>query len=667
MKLSNPLKSLTWNSLFRSSRSRLRRRRPNNAPINLAAEVLEERRLLAATVSVSVGAGGLLTLTSNTTSADSIDIDVYRNSSGQVEIDALSGSITNPNSGGSYVFSGPVSGIIVKMGAGFDNYTVESKSGDPALNIGAGGILFKLNSGVSSSIGDNFNIYNNSSSPMTILGSIIVQGQTPGSALAHTGSGSTSLFDLSTGNSGNLTIFGSVVARMSGSGSQGQDIEIDTDGSGNLNILGSVTESLTQTGNAFLENEIRTEGSGNITIGLGVTQSATGGTNTSENVIETDDAGNIKIGLGVTQTASNASFAENYVEVDNSGSIAIMLGVSQTGTGTADESEVHNEVDTFGSGASGNIKIVGSVTQTGTADDYVNNFIQTDNSGSGGNITIGGFVKETGTVTESDADVGAGQLFNDVVVGEDATGNITIVGAVFQTGTSTEYLENQVYGEPGATGSIKVGGLITMKSTTSGTGSFGSNNEVFTEGGTGTVSALGVVINDTGSQPMDNYVFSQVGAVTIGLGGVTIIGSGSGYHDNEIFATGDSGSSLHIAGSVIVTDSASGSGNQFLAIYGNTYIGGALLVTMNGTNAEIEINADAGLGTVEVKGLFHATMLGSGALIVAGDPVDSGTSLVKFDSGVTLLGSSGAGATFEKEPGVSALFVVPVFFATPST
>jgi hypothetical protein len=239
-------------------------------------------------------------------------------------------------------------------------------------------------------------------------------------------------------------------------------------------------------------------------------------------------------------------------------------------------------------------------------------------------------------------------------------GNITIRGGVTQIGSSANYLENQVYSQTSYGGAIHIGGLIVMRSTTTGSTDFGSNNEVFADGGD--VSALGVIIRDAGSQPMHNLVYSTSGsALQIGVGGVTINGSGSAFHDNEIYAT--PGSTVRIAGSVVVTDTTTGTGNQYLEIDGDTIIGGALLVTMNGPDATIHINDIAGYGTVEVTGLFHATMLGSNPFILVGDDEGSGASPVIFDSGVTLTGTSGAGGTFEYDPAnVTTPFINNGFF-----
>src|SRR5262249_38668108 len=162
----------------------------------------------------------------------------------------------------------------------------------------------------------------------------------------------------------------------------------------------------------------------------------------------------------------------------------------------------------------------------------------------------------------------------------------------------------------------------------------------------GGVSALGVLITDTGSEDMENFVFSDVygGPVKIGFGGGVIAGSGSGVRDNGVYA-GFLGS-VTIAGSGLFHHTTTRAGNPILEIDGNTLIGGALTVTMNGPGATIDINDVSGLGLVEVKGPFTATMLGSSPTILVGDDEGNGASPVKFDSSVVVIGSFGGGGIF---------------------
>jgi hypothetical protein len=547
MKLRNPFLSLTWNSLWLRSRARLRRVRRSLAPVSLAAEILEVRSLLSGNV-VAATAGTALTLTSD--SGDN-DVNVFRLNATTVEIDGLNGTTINGAASRTFALSS-VSGITVNLGSGFDSYDIFSASGKPALNIGAGGILFRGPSGGSS--GDDLRVFNDSSSAMTIGGNVTVQGSLPLSPLVHHGS-SDSSFSLFTENHGNLTVSGSVFASQSDADSGNQFNDIFTNSFGNnVTISGSVTELARSA--ATVNNRVFTQGAGNMVISGSVTQTATSAGLLNE--VGAFSTGSVTIGLGVTQTAtSSTSTAENRVQDRGSGSISIGMGLMQMATSSTSIAE--NEVFDFGSG----------------------------------NITTGMGLTQTAT-------------------------------------SSTSTAENQIIDF--FSGHIGIGLGLTQ----------------------GTSSA---------SSAENDVETRSSGNVTIGPGGVTILASGSGSDDNEIIA--EPGGSITIAGSVVVTDTTTGSGNQFLEIDGDTSIGGALLVTMNGPHATIHINDVEGFGTVEVKGLFSATMLGTSPVIIVGDDINgSGASPVRFDSGVTLLGALAAGATFEYDPAnVSTPFIIPTFFA----
>ena len=90
---------------------------------------------MAATV-----AAGVLTLTA----ADASDhsVNVYRLDAGHVEIDGVAGTTIN-GAAFQVLNLSAVNGIRVNLGAGYDTYHIYSASGNPALNIGAGGILFQ--------------------------------------------------------------------------------------------------------------------------------------------------------------------------------------------------------------------------------------------------------------------------------------------------------------------------------------------------------------------------------------------------------------------------------------------------------------------------------------------------------------------------------------------
>src|SRR5438094_239097 len=93
MKLVNPLKSLTWKSLFRPSGRRLRRARSAFTPFgSFAAEILEERALLSnSNVALAVSSGAI-TLTTTDNSGNSAGVAVHRVDATNVEFDLLNGA-----------------------------------------------------------------------------------------------------------------------------------------------------------------------------------------------------------------------------------------------------------------------------------------------------------------------------------------------------------------------------------------------------------------------------------------------------------------------------------------------------------------------------------------------------------------------------------------------
>src|SRR6516165_2588797 len=103
MKFCNPLKSLTWNSLFQSSRNRRMRRRPTYAPLPVAAEVLEVRSLLSSgNVTASV-VGTALTMTSDNNGDHGVEC--YRLDATHVEIDGDSGTTINGSASAVFTLS----------------------------------------------------------------------------------------------------------------------------------------------------------------------------------------------------------------------------------------------------------------------------------------------------------------------------------------------------------------------------------------------------------------------------------------------------------------------------------------------------------------------------------------------------------------------------------
>src|SRR5262245_50124768 len=459
MKFRNPLRSLTWSSLFASShRSRWRRRRTGGLPLNVAAEVLEVRSLLSANVAAAV-AGTALTLTSDNNGGH--NVHVYRLDANPVEVDAPPAG-TTINGGASAVFTlSSVSGITVNLGNGADTYHVFSKSGDPALNVGSGGIVFQ---GAGGTV-DDLEVFNESASPMTIAGNVTVQGTAPGSALGLNGA-TKSEFDLATVGSGSLTVDGSVLFNINGAGTGPQYNQIYTLGAGDLSIVGSVTETSSQSSSGFQSNEVFANGTDNLLIGGNVTQStsgggaaensvsaegspanvkiagavaqsAQGGSGLSFNTISTFSnlGGNVSIGLGATQSATSHD-ARDDVWVAGSGSRAVATqagGISQTASTTGGASTAENDVFTDASGT-GSLSVGGSVVQAATsAYSEINHVF---NNGSG-NLTVGQQIQQSVALSTSHG--------TENLVYNKSSGAFSVGQSVSQTAYSASSINNSVY------------------------------------------------------------------------------------------------------------------------------------------------------------------------------------------------------------------------------
>jgi hypothetical protein len=206
--------------------------------------------------------------------------------------------------------------------------------------------------------------------------------------------------------------------------------------------------------------------------------------------------------------------------------------------------------------------------------------------------------------------------------------------------------------------------LVTINAANNSS-SFFTGNFVGSLGpGAGAVSAMGVVIADSGTQEQHNTVQSKVGAVKIGRLGVTITGSGTGAHDSTIQSAGDAGSSVTIAGSVIVVDKTTGA--ERLEFDGAS-IGGSLFVVMPSSGAEIDVNNGNGFQPTTIEGLFAAVMTGASPVIKVAAGSGVGYSPVAIDAGVLLLGSKGAGATFTyKAANLTTPFFAAAFFTIVS-
>ena len=143
-KMLNRLRICGPNEWFLVPRNRRSARpRSTSTRTNIAAEVLELRQMLTINVTAAVttnpaGRSRILTLTDDNM-GDTVNI--YRLNSTQIEIDGSSQTTIN-GMPSDLIRLTSLDGIVVHLGAGYDTYKVQSKAGDPALNIGKQGLLF---------------------------------------------------------------------------------------------------------------------------------------------------------------------------------------------------------------------------------------------------------------------------------------------------------------------------------------------------------------------------------------------------------------------------------------------------------------------------------------------------------------------------------------------
>src|SRR5262245_18618680 len=125
MKLSNPLKSFASRLSMMRPGYRMRKRRSLSSRSWLAAEVLDERKLLSANVNLSVVAG---VITMKSTDAGNPEVDVHRVDSSNVEFDpGFDTQITYKGN----VYTSPfevsipkVAAVTVCLGTGYDSFDI---------------------------------------------------------------------------------------------------------------------------------------------------------------------------------------------------------------------------------------------------------------------------------------------------------------------------------------------------------------------------------------------------------------------------------------------------------------------------------------------------------------------------------------------------------------
>ncbi len=433
MKLPNPLRALSWNSLRRPG---IRRRRPVRTPTFLAAEILEQRQLLAGpNVNLSVLAGAV-TLTA--TDSGDHSINVHRVDSTNVTFDVSGGTqityLGVVHASSFNVAIPTVTGVTVNLGGGFDTYNIFDLStlGNITFNGHFGG-----------EIGDDLNVYSQSAN-VVIGGSVIfnVGNQTGGSMTPASrptplawGEGERSFEEVFT-CTGNLTVNGSILVTETGAARNEVDVftnasmpwgpvPMSSMGTGNLTVNGSLL--LNQSGTGDKENDIYTDGPGNLMVngGVSITQAGSGFHGT---FIDTDGSGNLTIGFGgVSIFDSGSGEHANEIYTSSSGSILIKGGVSvnDAGTGSSEfDIESSNVED------DGDVTIWGSVSYNNafntTGHDLVN--ITAHTSGGSGVVTIRGALTLLLSNNSSQGNVVTlGTQFNDPVT------QLTVGGPVWIT------------------------------------------------------------------------------------------------------------------------------------------------------------------------------------------------------------------------------------------
>lgn len=396
MKLLNPLRSLSWNSLWRPG-NRRRCGRSARTPVVLSAEVLEQRQLLSGpNVNLSVLAGAV---TLAATDNGDHSVNVHRVDSTNLAFDVSGGTqitylgVVHTSS---FTVAVPtVVGVTVNLGGGYDTYNIFDLST-------LGNITF--NGHLGGEVGDDLNVYSQSAN-VVIGGSVVfnVGNQTGGPmSLATTptpfawADGDRSFEEVFT-CTGNLTVNGSVFVTETGPARNEVDvftnavmpwgpIPMTMMGTGNLTVNGSLL--LNQSGTGYKENDIYTDGPGNLTIngGVSVTQSGSG---EHGSLIYISGSGNLTIGFGgvsIFDSGPGDHYSRIYTNL--SGSILVKGNVSvfDSGTGFSEFDVESSNVDP------GDVTIWGSVYYSNafntTGHDAVS--ITADTGDGSGVVTING-------------------------------------------------------------------------------------------------------------------------------------------------------------------------------------------------------------------------------------------------------------------------------------
>ena len=629
MKLCNPLKSMTWNSLLRRSSRRTRRRRTSFAPLSLGAEVLENRQLLS-NVNLSVVAGAI-TLTA--TDGDDHSVDVHRVDSTNVEFDPFNGTqityLGVAHSSSFDVAIPTVASVKVKLGTGYDTYDIHN------LSV-LGNITFCGNK--AGEAGDDLEVFSDDSD-MTIGGSVIFKVLNQHGGQPETDDDS--FQEVFTDSTGNLTINGSIIVIESGT--VYNETDVATDYFGDLLVKGSIF--ITQTGNGNHENFIETD-EGDLTV-WGLISFYETGTNYHENDVNTDGDGNLTVGLGIFNTMLGGDDQEFFVFTDGSGNLTVNGLVT-----SFIKSSGYQDSEVFTESGSGNLSVAGIIITELCTTDESDAFVHASSSG---NLNVGLLGV---TITDS----GTGSHFNEIYT--DNTGSVFIKGSVVVTdlgsGANESEFEIEARGEEEefGGGNITICGSVVYSNALNKAG----HDDVFidadTSDGSGVVTIKGAVTLLLAHNAADGNRVEMGGdfdesETQVTIGGPVLITSGAGTDDIEInsvlfnsLVTINTGTNP-VPGEESTGDEVEIAGSQF---------NGAVTIIMSGPGAAIEVNSefkdDTGFPPTVFNGPFVAIMRGPGASIFLSNDSDSGTPVV-FNSIFEVIGGIGgfpAGTVFIQGP-----------------
>lgn len=398
MKLLNPLESLTWNSLFRSSRSRLRRRLPSFAPMSLAAEVLEERQLLSGTVNVQqVGSALILTADANGSAGSSPTFELYRSGGTVIVDDDGSGTTIFKNggsAGSSQSFSiANVSTVTVNLGTGYDTFYMYDLSTTGSVTING------KSAASGGAVGADVEIYTDSSA-VTIGGSIIANlGQQ---------NSDDSYFYVYT-NGGNLTVNGSINVTEKGAAYFETYVRSNwSDGGGDLLVKGSIL--LSESGSGDKYNTVNAYYPSNLTVNGSVTLTRTdAGTGYMELRIWTDDDNSTMLikGSVIFTDLLGKGHDYFYINTDDYENSSITINGNVTfnnslNTNAHDDVEIYGSVDdNAGVLIKGNLTLLlskdSSTADDSEGDDYNYVYLGEDDSEGGGyGLVVNGLTTITG-------------------------------------------------------------------------------------------------------------------------------------------------------------------------------------------------------------------------------------------------------------------------------